>query len=58
MSDAGPAGKSETDGAALRSRVLYAACGLVYRAGCGPSEHVIALARELGSLPGVGLTVL
>lgn len=39
-------------------RILYAACGLVYRSGCGPSEHVLALAREIGRSPGVELTVL
>lgn len=39
-------------------RVLYAACGLVYRSGCGPSEHVVSVAKELGALPNIELTVL
>jgi len=39
-------------------RIIYAACGLVYRSGCGPSEHMISLAREIGGTDGVELTVL
>lgn len=58
MFDPAQAPEPETSSGKGPARILYAACGLVYRSGCGPSEHVLALAREIGLSPGVDLTVL
>ena len=51
-------GAHEDQAGSPRVRVLYAASGLVYRAGCGPSEHVLSLAKALSTLPRIELTVL
>ena len=50
--------EKETGSGSHTLRILYAACGLVYRSGCGPSEHVLSLARELGNKKGVSLCLL